>query len=207
MEMSDATANVVKSGETCIQTLIHRSAEGVTVKVWALPRVEEFIRSLGSGEHLDIQTIGRHWASPASLGEKKKAGEKKLFVYQMEHNPGIISINDDFGFRLDRPGSPLVEEPMQAGRRPGLYDDDAPVAARAARLPNEVLNISFLRFVGISEANGVSFFERGVYTISGIDKLAERIEQATNRFYKEFLKPYSVVVTVSTMPIPVGYGV
>lgn len=203
MEIVDAI--VAKSGENCIQVSLSRSSDGLLVKVWALPKVEDFVRSLGTGETLDVQTIGRHW-QPA--GKDKAA---RLMVYELSSPISPINVDEGgFAFRLDHPGYPLTESssgginPENGEMETEVYID--PITGRAKRRmltsSKEMLNLGFLRFAGISGESGVSFVVRGVYTREGINSLASKIEQACVKFYKEFLKPYRMIVTVSTMPIP-----
>lgn len=198
-------ASVMKSGEICIRTIIGRSRDhnsGLTLNVWAHPRVEDFIRSLGTGEHIDVHTIGRHWSPP----DREK--DRKMFVYQLSQDLGELTCDDKFFYRLDRPGSPLVDSGADDGEL-AVADEDRGRPRSAFKSltgrANESLNLSFLRLVGISDQNGVSFNVSGVYQRESIIRLGERIEQASNRFYREFLKPYRLMVTVSTMPIPDGY--
>jgi hypothetical protein len=197
----EAEAVVNKSGEQCIQVMLGRSTDGLAVKVWAQPKVEDFVRSLGTGEHLDVNTIGRHW-SPM----KKKEPPETLLVYEMSRPIGTIHVQEHgFSFSLDQPGWPLVLE--HKTDLPSPYEDSG--LPRRYAVPkkshSELLNLAFLRLVGISSADVVRFVVNGVYTREGIDNLAMRIEQAGSRFYREFLKPYRVIVTVSTMPIPEGF--
>ena len=183
MEQNEAT--VLKSGEIRIQTTISRSTDGLLVNVWAQAQVEDFIRSLGSGELIDVQTIGRHWNRPMKRDEnsgKLQPDDRRLYVYDMTQKLGALVGADGVYYNLSHPGSPLI-----GGDGKNDY--------------NETLNLSFLRLVGISEAGGVSFVIRGVYSRENITKLASQIERTTNRFYREFLRPFKLIVTVSTMPV------
>lgn len=205
--MSEITeAIIAKSGQNVIQVALGRDRDGLSVGVRALPHVEDFLRSLGSGELIDVQTLGRHWCLP----KVAEANGKKLLVYELSNLIGLTSVEEHgFSFRLNNPGTPLVEAAPSLSGEPGrAVARDAEEGAYRPRLKgagNEVLNMSFLRLAGISSSEGVNFTIKGVYTREGITRLAERIEQAGKRFYREFLKPYKVVITVSTMPIPEGY--
>lgn len=183
--------DVRKSGEDWIRTSIGRSHGGVSIRVWMRSEVEDFIRSLGTGAQSDVNVYGRHWKP---LGVKDEG--KQILIYDMSTHPvGPFSYDGKFNFHIDQPGHPIVKETLI----PGEYDRD--LGDRRPPKTSESLNISFLRLVGASEAGGVGFSVGGVYERSGIDKLAERIGQATTRFYAEFLKPYRCIVTVSTQPI------
>jgi hypothetical protein len=163
------------------------------VKVWAQPHVEDFIRSLGTGEKVDIQTLGRFWQSPG-----QKLGEK-LFVYDMNKAFAPIRCEGEepLYFQLDRPGTELLIDNV-VGKRIMLGDEDD--GYRGPSKPQECVNLSFLRLCGISNG-GVTFIIRGVYTREEITALGEKFERATKKFYREFLKPFKLIITVSTMPI------
>ena len=185
-------ATVMKSGETCIQTVLSRTASGLLVNVWALPRVEDFVRSLGSGELIDVQTIGRHWSRPHIRSDSGvlTPNPNKLMVYDMSVNLGPLSSSDGTGYIIHRPGYPLNVAAEDGGR--------------ISMKGDEVINLSFLRLAGISEPGGIAFVIRGPNSLENASRLARQIESATGRFYREFMKPFKLVVTVSTMPIPDG---
>jgi hypothetical protein len=201
--MDSAEAIVMKSGENCIQVSLSRNTDGLLVKVWAQPKVEDFVRSLGTGEKLDVATIGRHWLPS---GKDKSA---PLLVYALTQAVGPMNVDEaGFSFSIDRPGYPLVEAASSGdGEMPSSASAFVARYGSRPKRPqtNEMLNMGFLRLVGISGESGVSFVVHGVYTREGINMLAARIEEASRKFYKEFLKPYRVIVTVSTMPIPESF--
>jgi hypothetical protein len=59
-------------------------------------------------------------------------------------------------------------------------------------------NISFLRLVGVSSPNGVSFLYENVVSRSGLDQMAERIRVATGTFYDQYVKPTGAHIMVTT---------
>ncbi len=196
MENSEVEAIVAKSGETCIQTSIGRSTDGLMINVWAQPKVEDFIRLLGNGEKIDVQTIGRFWTP------SRKDKEKQIMVYDYALE---LPRNDIINFRLDRPGLPILD----IGDDPPIVYPERDREGRLFAIPKGVktnhpgtLNLSFLRCVGISEPGGVTFKIKGVYERSSVDRLGIKIENALKVFYREFIKPYRLIVTVSTMAIP-----
>lgn len=195
MDGMSVEAIVNKSGENRIQVTVGRSADGLRINVWARPEVEEFVRGLGTGEQHDVQVMGRYWVP---VGVDKAA--KKLLAYDASNHPiYTVAVNEKLSFRLDKPGQPLFEPAPRVDLR--LYGEDEERPRPAARPMGECLNLSFLRLVGISEGGGVSFAIRGVYERASIDHLGAQVEAACNRFYREYLKPYRLIVTVSTMPI------
>lgn len=178
-EMESLTANVIKSGETAIQTVISRSFEGLRLRVHTLPYVEAFIReSLGqSGEPLDLRSYPRFWQT---VGRDTKP----LLAYPLapsRSTEGPI-MTGAMPYRLDLLGQPLFAPDMQAGGR-------------------SVANLSFLRLVGTSEL-GVEFLIPGVSTGPEVERTAAAIGEAQKRFFIDFLKPIKINIRIMTEDIP-----
>jgi hypothetical protein len=55
------TTGFSKNGITPIEFDFDRSGAGVKVTVRTIPDVEEFMRNLGSGKAVEIETYGRYW--------------------------------------------------------------------------------------------------------------------------------------------------
>lgn len=168
----DKEVNVIKRGETCIQAFLNRSPAGLTITVRAHPRVEDFIRSLGSGEQIDVKTLGRHWVP---------IGGKPLMVYHLATNPGNIQASGKTMYNINQPGQPLLT-----------------AHSSISGINMDVLNLGFLRLAGISEGQGVSFGVKGVFTYEALQRLGSSIEEAAQQFYRSYIKPINLVVTVST---------
>lgn len=172
-------AKLSESGETKIDILFSRSHAGLTIHVSARPEVEEFVQQLGAGETVDVRTVGRHW-TPAG----KDANP--LLVYALTAETGILH-NGMCLYRLDQPGWPIILS----------GEGVAPV-----------VNLSFLRLVGISGPNGVSFNLRGVYTLETLRATSDRVMQAAGQFYASYLKSAwlsaQVVAQESGVPCTTG---
>lgn len=56
-------------------------------------------------------------------------------------------------------------------------------------LKTDQVNLSFLRLVGISEPEGISFVVKGVYSKDLIYRIYTKVTEATTELYKQFLKP------------------
>ena len=96
----EVSVNIIKRGETCIQISLHRTPMGVTLNSKCHKGVEEFMRGLGTGRKVDVDTVGRYWrAVPA---------EATLQAYDLTQSIG----REDEGskFRLDHLGHPLIED-------------------------------------------------------------------------------------------------
>jgi len=176
-------ASVIKRGEICIQTTLHRTHLGLTISVKVHPTVEDFIRNLGSGETQDVRIMGRHW---------QPIGTKPLEVWNLASNPGRLQTDDGSYFRIDVPGYPLLNP---GGGRPDGEGDPVPTVGRGD------LNLSFLRLVGASEGAGVEFGVKGVYTLDQCRQIRDRIVGSARRFYVNYLQPVDMTVMVSTQEI------
>lgn len=206
--IEDATVTLIKGGEVCIEAILHRSTTGLTLNVRAHPAVEDFVRSMGTGEVTDIRMHGRHWV-PAdgrvNGNRRNPPGEQgPLMIYQLSVNPGLIPLEDGTAFRIDKPGWQLNDVKDQE-------DQEAAPAAGGRRfvMPTTqqvyyktVTNLSFLRLVGISEGAGVKFGVDGVFTTEEVDRLASRIQLSARRFYVQYMKTITQMVTVSRQEIP-----
>ena len=172
----EVTASVVKSGEIPIHTVLSRSLSGLSITVKLLPPIEEFIKSLGSGAVADVKVIGRHW---------RPIGGQPLLVYDLALNPGVLQTDADGAFRIDRPGSVMVEsEMLPSGRM------------------RDIMNLSFLRLAGSSEGPGITFRVAGVYTDTAIKTMGALVEAAEKKFFITYMKPYKLAVMVCTQEIP-----
>ena len=166
----DLEANLVKSGETQIYVGFHRNRKGLSFTVKTTSQVEEFMKSMGTGEIADIRVSGRHWVPARS--------EDILRIYSLTPRA-----DGPATYRLDRPGQPIFEPSGELGR--------------------PLVNLSFLRLVGTSEGNGVTFYVKGVYTMEAIKAMRDAIIDASRSFYISYLKPIEYSVQVISQEIPV----
>lgn len=171
IETAGDTATLMKRGEICIQTTLSRTYLGLTLNVKVHPRVEEFIRGLGTGTPEDAKRYGRYWSSVDK--------DKVLTVYDLTQTLGSVPIGGGNYFRLDRIAQPLFES--------------------GEGNPNHgSVNLSFLRLVGASEGSGVSFRVNGVHTLDAIRQMRDKIGEAAQSFYINYLKPVNLDVQIST---------
>lgn len=97
-----------------------------------------------------------------------------LSVYNMGVPQAIDYKAGDSTFSLARPGHPLVDD-------------------------RGVLNLSFLRLVGIS--SGVKFESRGVYSPLELDAIRRRIGLGVRQLYIDYLLPVDLNIVISTEDI------
>lgn len=173
--------DVTKSGETFLQTILERSKGGIRLTVKAHPKLEQFMASICEGSPpIAVGAMGTEWRG-SDLRAYSLIGD--IFVGPKH------SASGRYLFRVDQLGKPLLmvdNDESRLGGRSGL----------------KVVNLSFLRLVGISEGHGISFEIRGVHTKDGIRELSDAIGQASRSFYEQFVREYRQVVTVSVMNVP-----
>jgi hypothetical protein len=164
--------------EQCIQVHLKRSALGsvekenmfgLTVNVQAHPRVEAFFKELADDIVSPNTIAGRGWFA---------VDNKPLKAY-INHTSSLEQLRCDQGMliNLDRLGAPLIETSSSSGE--------------------EVLNLSFLRLVGISEEGGVTFHLKSVYSLQGLFRLRDLIQNAQNKVYNSYLRPVHLSVTTT----------
>lgn len=157
-----------------IEVEIGRGWRGVSVRVKVAEEVEEFIKSMGSGIIHDVRTYGIYW---------KPQGGTTLDIYNISSNEkDPMMASDGSHFVLNKPGQPLL-----------LLEDHPDIAPT-----EEVLNLSFLRLVGISKGNGVTFTVKDVCDKEQLADLRDRIQSAIESFYVKYLKPINLIVTILT---------
>lgn len=59
-------------------------------------------------------------------------------------------------------------------------------------------NISFLRLVGASKGDGVSFLYEDVVSRAGLELMAQNIRNATSQFYDQYIRPAHLSISVTT---------
>lgn len=173
-------AAVVKRGETCVITTLSRTALGLSLRVKAHPALELFMRGLASPDAppVEVSLTDRYWVS---------ATKQPLLAYRLG-TPLPSIINPATGapfFTLDRLSRPLLDDTDSEGRSRG----DVPI------------NLSYLRLIGISEGAGVVFHIRGVYSLDALRTIQEKLVDAQQQFYINYIRPVNLSVIVSTQEV------
>ena len=165
-----------KKSDTLIMTTLSRGKFGFNLRIKTHSIVEEFMRNLGGGNNIvNVTNYGRQW-------EPTGIDAKELFAYWLPDDltGPLPTDSTKLFYRLDRLGLPL------------LIDD-------GGRIP--VINLSFLRLVGIGDGDGVTFKVGGVSSREGIRDLAQQIKLAHRAFNLAYMKPITVNVTMSSTEI------
>lgn len=145
---------------------------GLLVTVKTIPDVEDLFKSWGDGTKQHVTAHGRNWVS--------KNNAAPLHVYNLSSNSGLLQ-RDEGRYRIDHVGQ--------------LLDTNDPSSGLGAT------NMSFLRLVGISNPEGVSFYVRGVYSQEEMRLIAKGISLSARRIYANWLCPIDlrVVLTLKEM--------
>lgn len=169
-------SNKLRDGDHPMMAEFERSGVGLKFNIRAHPVIEEFMRNaMGVSEPSmrPVEEFSRHW-EPAK-GESRK----ELLVYDIPKElTGVFPISSGASYRMDRPGYPIFVP------GDGLETRGAP----------RVLNLSFLRLVGISEPGGVTFHIGGIYSEPLLDELESVLHNATREVYNQFMKPIKISV-------------
>ena len=69
----------------------------------------------------------------------------------------------------------------------------------------DLVNLSFLRMVGISEGDGITFTLKGVFELEELKRIYDGIIEAAPKFYNDMLKPVDMHIMVSTQVLPISH--
>lgn len=180
---ADVSGEVTKRGDRYVIYGLHRGYHkprpegepsnvkeyiGATLSVKALPVLEDFIKSLGNGSKHPIEAFGRQWTS--------LPGEPDLAVYELSRTLSPLA-----NISLDIPGQSLE-----------FRDKNSSSGGKL------LINLSFLRLVGISEGAGLTIGLKDVYTKEDLIKLHNDLGRAMKLFCDEFLCPVDLTCTISS---------
>lgn len=165
---------VIKRGETSLTVSLVRSISGLTIAVKTHPAVEAFIRGLGSGESTDVKAGGPYWRLIS-----REAPPLRIYTVTESVNPIVLDNGEQV--TIGRPGYPIIEAGTDSSGR-----------------TRQIINLSFLRLVGISEGAGITFVLRGVHTYEAVAAMKEKIGEGYKRFYLTYMKPLKMDIVVST---------
>ena len=100
--LNTEVASLEKHGDTVIRTELFRNLQGLTVNVRAHTSVEEFMRSLGSGEVIDPKVSGHRYWEPIK--------DTSLLCYDLNASLGPLTTASGQLYTIQRIGYPLLEE-------------------------------------------------------------------------------------------------
>jgi hypothetical protein len=143
-----------------IQLALKRTREGVSLEVKTVPAIEEFFRSMGNGNQQSVNYWGKSWQS--FDGSELCVWDSQYLVTPSNNRLDILSA-----------GQPLVRS---------YINDDNKIS--------EVVNMSFLRLVGIGGTNGVKFLIKGmVASTTELEDIRNKLVNAGKQFCVEYLAP------------------
>ncbi len=93
-------ATFQKGGLTPIEIDLQRTAAGLKIVVKTLPEVEQFMRDLGGGMGIDVQSSGRYW--------RPIVKNQQMYAYAL--NEPMEPVQGPNPYRLDLLGYPLSHE-------------------------------------------------------------------------------------------------
>lgn len=163
-------ASLVKSGELCLRVTLSRCDVGIQVNVKASPLIEAYMKGLGNGEATPVAALGKNWT-------KVKEDGPELAIWDASRS-ALSSLQDNQAkFALNYPGRDL---------------------SLAGEIAPNCVNLTFLRLVGISEKDGVTFNIKGiVYSLDGLRTIKNAIGQAGRELYVNYIRPVDMTTYVT----------
>lgn len=176
---NEIDASVEKGAERLSELTICRTRGGIRIYGKVHPLIEDLIKSWSATEPVPVSsTYGRNW-----VGRDDKPVAS--LVWELQENPGVLSADGGVLFVIDRCGGPLTDERQ-------IND---PYGGRPKTA--QVLNLSFLRIVGISEGDGIDIIIKGVFGTDRLLEIVEQIKRAIRYIAVQYIKPVDVTIIVS----------
>lgn len=160
--------------EDVILTWMKRAKRGLHLRVKVSADVEEFFKNYAKVAE-SSRDYGTSWLPP---DEKGKAPQVWHFR---------APIVGDGSYTLNNVGENL-----------NLNNGNLKATASGR---GGMMNISFLRLVGASEGEGVSFVIDTIISKPEMDDLAQQITKACAQFYNDYIKPVSHEIKISCIPV------
>jgi hypothetical protein len=163
------------SEETAAAEVNKGGERKVTVSFLRTPQgVTVTIRSLTEIEDFFKQQSGEA-TSVREFGSYWGRKDIDLRVWLLANDPGIVQV-PGMAYSLDKPGMPFT--------------------FISPKTQQEVVNLAFLRLVGISEPTGVSFHLKGAFTLPHLQELSQKLVRAVRQFYIDFFQPIHIEVGI-----------
>lgn len=170
----ETAASLSKGGETYARVTLRRNLAGLlTINVWTLPHVEDFMKSLGDGTQVDCVLGGRHWVNLS-----KSEPVTPLLVWNMGTALPPIQISNERRTMISISG---IGQPILGADANGF----------------ELVNMGFLRLVGSSQEGGVTIGVRGIHSTDQIARMRELVGEGLKRLYIGYMKPVNTTVMIS----------
>lgn len=167
--MAEEVVETLKKSDTdWLEIGVRRTSKGITLRAKSDPRFEEFMKGLAEGSLDRLSVFGRTWYTPTGAD---------LGVYRLVHIPDSSPY-----YTLD-----AVCAGLTVLEREKDYDEKL-----------EKINLSFLRFQGISVGTGVSFNIDGPFSRDLVRTFASRAKDATAHLIRSYLVPITVNLRISS---------
>jgi hypothetical protein len=149
---------------------------GLIVTVKAEPIIEEFMKTASLGNTINISEFGVDWCSLNS---------EPLEIYDIAENAALHLDNSNF----------TIFAPNRKLLLGGDLRDEGEIDFIDKRNPNSrMVNLSFLRFAGISKPDGVSFGVTGAHSKLFIQEFATKSIKAAKYLVEEYIVPINLNV-------------
>jgi hypothetical protein len=168
MPETPTVSEVIKSDENLIRFELLRTPKGLRLTTKVVPRIEEFFKVFTENVTKPLGLYTRKWATPGT--------DVPASVYTSPNfNQLMHTGSGSQPYTLDALGKPLVITDLPGGK---------------------AINLSFLRFVGISDPNGVSVTLDQMISTPELLNMKSSLREAAKQFYIDFMRPVGVTITV-----------
>jgi hypothetical protein len=130
-----------------------------------------------------IEELIKSWSKGSvdvfEYGRDWVQANEPLLIYQTLQTTGIVQVNAGLAYTIDKPGQPLLQKLPGGG---------------------ELVNISFLRIVGISDATtaGKRFEIKGMHSLDFLRDLLTKINRCVSHFYLQYLIPVDMTIVLQS---------
>jgi hypothetical protein len=219
----DDIQNVVKGGENWMSMTIGRHAKGITLWVRVIPPVEEFIASLSipslnpnAGQDDGGAPPARNRVLGQGLNRGAPVVAAQRFVVSatpfdandlqaapVRMNPDEPQVDDLVGTYGKR-WLPIGDEKLEVYRVHSDLDNQyytLSAVGQGLLARNSEVNLSFLRFKGISGGQGIKFMLLGPMGRSDARNMGGRVLSTAKQFFTEYIAPINLNLRITSTEV------
>lgn len=143
---------------------------GIVLTIKADPELETYMQALSKDRRMEVAAFGDMWYNCGS--------DEALEVYTIDEqlNSRIYSFTNV--------ALPLLITQNNDGR------------LRLNTEPDEIVNLSFLKLVGIGKPEGITLGVAGAYSRQYVQSLQKKLPEATDAFLRDHLVPVTINLSI-----------
>lgn len=206
----DQIQSVIKGGENWMSMSLGRNSKGITLWVKTIPQVEEFIANLSMRDDRDGPAVA---AAPRGRVVNRNAPppgfvEDANWGVPINQAPPKAGVNepqfDDLISKYGKRWLPIGDEKLNVysiGQELDTPYFTFNAIGQGFLARNGEVNLSFLRFKGISGPEGVKFVIVGPMGTSDARAMCGRIGPIAKQFFTDNIAPFNINLRISSTEI------